>query len=81
MNFSAASGKWEASAAFPDAARGFWASSWRARASTIFCTRRSTRLSRKSITRRMEYLTFIRDMLKIALRELCLDLGYEIEFD
>lgn len=30
---------------------------------------------------RMEYLTFIRDMLKIALRELCLDLGYEIEFD
>lgn len=30
---------------------------------------------------RMEYLTFIRDMLKIALRELSLDLGYEIEFD
>ena len=30
---------------------------------------------------RKEYLTFIRDMLKIALRELCLDLGYEIEFD
>ena len=30
---------------------------------------------------RMEYLTLVRDMLKIALRELCLDLGYEIEFD
>ena len=30
---------------------------------------------------RMEYLTLVHDMLKIALRELCLDLGYEIEFD
>lgn len=30
---------------------------------------------------RMEYLTLVHDMLKIALRELCYDLGYEIEFD
>lgn len=30
---------------------------------------------------RLDYLTMVHDLLKICLRELTYDLGYEIEFD